>query len=420
MAVSPSASQPTAEERSTLLAVAANQFLSQVAFGVAIPFLPFYVRELGMTDPTRALVLAGAVGSAPYFTMAVMAPIWGALADRFGRKLMLLRVAVGGTLIVGGMGFAANVLQLFLLRLAQGGFTGSLSAGAALVAAATPRERAGRNLGLVQAAVQTGNMAGPSLGGLLIMALGLRQVFLVAAVILVASGVAVALFAHEPARPAAALTVGASEPGGSGRPARFHLRPRIWQLLTTVVGVQFAASALFAPLPLFAEELRRPGDSPAQVIAGFALGLAAIFAAVSAPVAGRLIDRVGPTRVMGASLLLSAVAIAAEGGATAVWQMLALQAVVGVGTGGQLASLSVLTKDQAPAGSEGRVFGLAATAQALGFALGPITGSAVAAAWGLRMVFPLCSVVLVAVALVVRARGGAGTEHTPGPARLAV
>ncbi len=381
-------------------AVAANQLLAQVAFGACMPFLPFYVRELGVVDPDAALIWAGVLGSASSVTLAIMAPVWGALADRFGRKLMLLRVAIGRTAIVGAMGFVDSVPQLLALRLAQGGFTGSLAAGASLVAAATASERAGRNLGLVQAAVQIGNTLGPALGGLLISAVGVRQVFFVSAALMLSGGLVVAAFAREPARPAAA----ASPRAAGVAPRAWLTSPALRHLMLLIVGVQFAASALFAPLPLFAESLRAPSDPPAQAITGMALGLAAVVAAVTAPFAGRLIDRVGPPPVLCAALVVSALATGALAASSSVWHLVALEAAVGFGTAGQAAGVAVLTRSLAPAGREGSAFGLAATAQAIGYGLGPVVGSSIAAAWGLRIVFPACAAVLLLLALAVRRR----------------
>jgi DHA1 family multidrug resistance protein-like MFS transporter len=104
-------------------------------FLVTVPFLPLYVEELGTNTNLSTELLAGLTYSAQAFTMAIASPIWGALADRYGRKLMVQRSMFGGTVILLLMGFVQSAEQLVLLRAVQGLITGTISAANALVAA---------------------------------------------------------------------------------------------------------------------------------------------------------------------------------------------------------------------------------------------------------------------------------------------
>src|ERR1700687_417448 len=143
----------------------ATQLFCLIGFGLALPFLPMYVQALGVTERAQVAVWSGVISGSAALTMAVLAPIWGVLADRYGRKAMLVRSMIGGAIVVAAMGFVADVWQLLAIRMVQGAVTGSQAAAAALVAAATPASSVGFALGLVSTAVQVGNTIGPVIGG---------------------------------------------------------------------------------------------------------------------------------------------------------------------------------------------------------------------------------------------------------------
>src|SRR5215212_9665009 len=124
-------------ERTAWIA-AATQFFTLVGFGLGLPFLPMYVQSLGVTERAEVALWSGVISGSAALAMALMAPIWGVLADRYGRKPMLVRSMLGGSVLIGAMGFVNDVWQLLGIRLMQGAVTGSQAAAAALVAAATP------------------------------------------------------------------------------------------------------------------------------------------------------------------------------------------------------------------------------------------------------------------------------------------
>src|SRR5437660_11427943 len=161
----------------TAWVASATQFLTLVGFGFGLPFLPMYVQALGVTDRAQVAVWSGVISGSAALTMALLAPIWGVLADRYGRKPMLVRSMVGGAIVVASMGFVGNVWQLLAVRLVQGAVTGSQAAAAALVAAATPASNVGFAPGLVSTAVQVGNTIGPVIGGVSVGSLGFRGSF---------------------------------------------------------------------------------------------------------------------------------------------------------------------------------------------------------------------------------------------------
>ncbi|MEM4725281.1 MAG: MFS transporter, partial [Candidatus Hadarchaeum sp.] len=139
------------------------QFLSIAGFSVAFPFLPFYIRELGVTEVHQVELWTGLLNSVAALSMALISPFWGVLADRYGRKLMVERATFGGAIILAAMAFAGNVQQLFVLRIIQGMLTGTVPAFMTLTACMAPPTQAGFALGLMQMAVFSGSFVGPML-----------------------------------------------------------------------------------------------------------------------------------------------------------------------------------------------------------------------------------------------------------------
>ncbi|HRS83652.1 MAG TPA: MFS transporter, partial [Smithellaceae bacterium] len=127
--------------RSTLVVMCVAQLLSIVGFAFVLPFIPFYIREIGVTDEKLVPVWSGILLAASSLTMTIFAPIWGFLSDRFGRKVMVERAMFAGAFITMAMGMIDNVYQLLVLRLISGAFTGTISASISLVSSVLPGTR---------------------------------------------------------------------------------------------------------------------------------------------------------------------------------------------------------------------------------------------------------------------------------------
>jgi DHA1 family multidrug resistance protein-like MFS transporter len=164
--------------RRNLYAVAIAQFIALGGGNLVFPFMPFYVRDLGVTDEGQVALWSGLLGTATGAMLFVFSPIWGSLADRVGRKPILLRAYVGAMVTMTLQGLVQDVWQLALLRALQGVFVGTIPAATALVAAGTPRERIAYALGLLQMALFSSQFAGPLAGGVLAASIGIRPTFL--------------------------------------------------------------------------------------------------------------------------------------------------------------------------------------------------------------------------------------------------
>ncbi len=374
------AQQP--EWRRNLYAVMLGELLAIAGFNSAMPFMPYFVQELGITAPGQVELWSGILSSVQAWTMGIMSPIWGSLADRLGRKLMLTRALFGGAILLGAMALVTSVQQLMLLRLVQGAVTGTVAAAYTLVAACTPPDRRAFALGLVQMAVYLGASLGPSLGGFVADSWGFRSSFVVTGALLGAGGVVVAILVRE-ARPTLLTSKGGSLRDG----LRLVVRsPRI----LTVFGIRFLVSAglrIVNPmLPLFVQALA-PAEGHIASLTGLITSVTMVATALGSVAAGRFAGPVGVRKVLLTSLIAAGICHSLMAGVQDAAQLLVLRGLSGLALGGTVSALSAALAAAAPDGRQGTVFGLQSSVHSLANALGPVLGGVLAASWGLRVPF---------------------------------
>jgi hypothetical protein len=118
------------------------------------------------------------LGITPALT-AMLAPLWGRLGDRFGRKIMVERSLVSFVVLFTAMAFVTSVWQVLAVRAIQGLFAGYGSLSVAMAAESAPRDRMPSAIGAVQTAQRIGPGVGPVIGGIFAQLFGLRNAFLV-------------------------------------------------------------------------------------------------------------------------------------------------------------------------------------------------------------------------------------------------
>lgn len=377
----------------TLYACWFAQLISIIGFSFVMPFIPFYVRELGVVGEARVVIWSGLVITAAGLMQAVFAPIWGSLADRYGRKVMVQRATFGGAVVLTAMAFAGNVWHLLALRALQGCLTGTVVASNTLVASVTPPGRMGYSLGMMQVAVLIGLTVGPLFGGLMADAWGYRVPFAAAGAMLFLGGLIVRLFAREQfVRPDAASAQNHGLRRAFGRKG-------LVALLAAFLMLSLSASFIGPIFPLLVEEV----SDTARVasLAGLLLAISGLAAGVSALVIGLLGDRVGHKAVLVSCTLGAALFSAPHALAQSVTQLAVLRLGMGVTRGGTMPSLNAIVAQAVSADTYGRAFGNTRVAGALGMALGPLMGGIVAAHLGLRWPFVIMSALLVLTAILI-------------------
>jgi DHA1 family multidrug resistance protein-like MFS transporter len=383
----------------TLGALWLAQTLTIIGFSLRTPFLPFFVAELGARNLETQVLWAGAINAGGAAVMAITAPLWGALADRYGRKLMVLRAMVAGSLTIGLMALATSPWQLFVLRLVEGGFTGTVTASTTLAASTVPRERLGFGLGLMQMAVFSGSAVGPLIGGVLADQIGYRATFVLAGSLLLLSALLVAFLVEERFEPPP-RRAGHGETGGETW--RLLLAPALLGIVVSLFALRAASMALQPIVPLLVAQLAR-GSSSVNSLAGLAMGVSGMTSAVASVGLGRLSDRIGQRPLLIASGALAAATFLPLGLTTQVWQVIVLQALFGIASGGMLPTANALVARLTPEGRRGTIYGFTTTASSLGAFVGPLVGTALAAALGLHAPFLAIGLALaVTVAWVAR------------------
>jgi DHA1 family multidrug resistance protein-like MFS transporter len=385
----------------TLYAVWAGQMLALIGFSSRVPFLPFYLGDLGVPDVAGQTLWSGAINAAGAAAMAITAPLWGLLADRYGRKPMLMRGLFGGAAVVALMGFATAPWQLVALRIAEGSLTGTVAAATALIATSAPKNRLGYALGMVQTAVFAGAAGGPLLGGFLYDWIGPRATFWMAGGMLFAGGVVVTLFARERFAP-----VPKQPRSDLGRWQRFQtsgaflFSGAMLTMLAAILVIRLIAMAMQPVIPLFVEQLA-PNNPNVASVAGIVLGAAGFTSALAAAYLGRLGDRTGHRRVLAVSLVAAGVVYLPMAVVRDPWQLAGLQALLGVAAGGLIPSANALIAHLTPVSRRGAVFGLTAALSGVGGFIGPLLGAVLATSLGFRATFIAAGVLLLAIAAVV-------------------
>ncbi|MEA3402688.1 MAG: MFS transporter [Armatimonadota bacterium] len=397
----------------TVYAVWFAHLLSAVGFSFVMPFLPFFVRELGVTDDRLVAVWAGAAMTAAGLSLTIFSPIWGSLADRYGRKLMLERAMFGGAVMIALMGFAQTVPQLVVLRFIQGALTGTGAACNTLVASVTPRDRLGFTMGVMQTALILGNALGPWIGGAVADAYGYRIPFFVCGAMWALAGFVVVVGAREsfvPPEQCASGNHGLRQVfGGKGLGA----------LLLVFFLTAFAVTFVGPIFPLFVERIA--DTARAATVTGQLMGLGGLAAGLSCLLVGRISDRIGHRRVLIASTGLSALFSAPHAIVQALSQLFGLRIGWGLVAGGGRPAMNAMISASVSADMYGRAFGVTTAAMCLGFALGPLAGGVMASWTGMRwpFVFMGAAQLVSAILLAVYVRPSGAAELADRPSGIA-
>lgn len=398
--------------RRILYAVAIAQFISLGGGNLIFPFIPFYVEDLGITDPGKIALWSGIMGTATGSMLFVFSPIWGSLADRFGRKPLLLRAYLGAMVTMTLQGLAQNVWQLAALRALQGAFVGTIPAATALVVSTAPRERVAYALGVVQMAFFSSQFIGPLIGGSLAVAIGFRPTFFATGGFYFLAFLLVFFAVEEDFVPPTP-----EERGTFVGNLRLVFASRPLVILIAAVFFLNAGPPFIRPLiPLLIDSF---GSARPEVLSGIAFAAMASTSAVAALLSSRFSERVGYRNVLalvtfGAGLAYLPVALA-----TNLPTLMILIAIVGLFSGAMIPTANALIESWAPPGRVASVFGLAGSAMALAFAIGPLSGGLIANSASLDTAFYVIGaatlVVSGALLLLVQERpagdasaGGAG------------
>ncbi len=373
-----------------LYVLCAALFVVMLGMSMIMPFLPLYIQQdFGVSDPHEVTAWAGIIFGANFLTAGLVSPIWGNLADKFGRKIMILRSGFSMSVIVALTGFASSIWMLLGLRLLNGTVGGIIPASTALIASTAPAERAGWAQGMLQSFVTAGSIMGPLVGGLLADQIGFRMIFVVTGCLIFLATLVVTFLVKEKfVRPEVA------EQTNLIQDARliFSTQPLPAIFFVTVM-IQFALFSIIPVLPIYVQGLAGTGENVAFYagLVAAAMGAANVLAS---PQLGKLGDRYGSQKILLISLVVAAILFIPQALVNTVWQLIALRFLLGLCLGGLLPSVYALLRRFTPTDMISRVYGYNNTFICLGSMLGPMIGGFVAGYVSMSGVFLLTSALL--------------------------
>ena len=360
-----------------------------------MPFLPLYFRQLGVVDVGDIALWSGlSLGATPALT-ALLAPFWGRLADRFGRKIMIERSLVSFVIVMGTMAFVTKAWHVLALRCVQGFFAGYGALTLTMAADLAPRDRMASAIGIVQTAQRLGPALGPIIGGIVAQLVGLRHAFLVtAAFYLIALLLVFFMYDETEVQHAAA-----ARPGGRVAFRNVLAFENFVLLMAVIFGLQFVDRSLGPVLPLFVADLGTPADR-VPLVSGVMFSIAAGAAALGHHFCSRLLRRTTARMVIGTSGAIGAFGALGYAVAGGTGLLFVATPVFGIAIGAAMTAAYTAAGTVVPPSARGAGFGLLTTASLIGLALSPIV-SGFLAATSIRAVFLLDAVALTSLAAVV-------------------
>ena len=336
--------------------------------------MPLYIRELGVTDPAAVALWSGVLAAVTPAISGLLSPVFGRLADRFGRKMMLIRSLAGFTVIIALMGLVTSVQQLLVTRVLQGFFAGFSPMAMALATVSAPRDKVSVAIARVQGAQLLSVAVGPVLGGVVASHVGTRAAFYVTAALCAVSLVAL-IFLFQEARPL--------EPGEARRTSRstplrdFLAVPYFVVVFVLLVIAQFIDRGLALLIPLHVAHM--PGVEAIAATSGLIISVAAVGAALSSSVIAKLMEVIPVGRLLFVQFVLGGVFCGAMAFAHHWIVLLVLRTMVALCLGGALTLAYSLGSMIVPAETRGAAFGWLALGVQLGTAVSPLVTGALAA-----------------------------------------
>ncbi len=346
-----------------------SQLLSLSGSAMALPFIPLFIRDVLRVEAVdmRGIYVA-AFAFCGHISFAVFNPIWGMLADRYGRRIMLLRANFGAALLFPLMVFAHHISTLLLLRFVTSAFSGTVNAAQTLVVSTTPREHQGFALGALSSAVWGGNMLGLLCGGLIVHYYGYLWAFISCGIMFLLGGIIV-LFAREDFHPAPPVR----------REGTRKLLPEFPLAIWLLLGVFLVVGTLRTlDNPYLAMQVELLCDhADADRMTGMVCAVAAVGAIFSGLLLGYLADRIAPGVLVIPVMLLSGATLLLQG---AAWNLsvLSISRMFNYLAAGGLDSLFLrLLSLITPENRKGQVFGFAASFRMVGFMLAAVLSGAI-------------------------------------------
>lgn len=372
-----------------------GSFITATGLSQIAPVLPLYLEELGIHDIAAIEQWSGIAFGITFITSAIFSPVWGRMADQYGRKPMLLRASLGMAIVIALMGLVGNIYQLVGLRLLMGVISGYISSAITLVATQTPRKYSGWALGTLSTGMAGGTLLGPLIGGYLTEIMGIRAVFFAIGALLVVTFVTTFILVREEFTPVHQKPLTLSEVWRSIPDPKLIVA----MFITTFI-MQLALMSIEPIITVYIKQLSTHTRYIA-LISGVAFSAPGIASILASPQLGKLADRIGSRKVILGALSAAGILFIPQAFVHSPWELVALRFLLGIATAGLLPAVNSLVNANVPETVTGRIFGYNQSAQFLGSFGGAVLGGQMAAYFGIHYVFFSTSALLLLNALWV-------------------
>ena len=367
------------------------------AFGVSqlAPILPLYFHDLGVQTPEAMSLWSGLATGATYIIVCLAAPFWGRVADKKGRKITLIRSSFGMALCNILIAFQTTPEGVVLIRLVQGLVSGFYSASITLIASESPIERTGWALGLLASANLAGSLIGPLLGGYIADTVGIRNDFIIVGTLMGLAGVLATIFIHENYVP-------------QPNPEKLSIRklkeqiPEFNSIVALCVASFIYAICIMSLQPVISVYIKGivPSDTEnLAFIAGAVFSAMGIAQLMSSSPLGKLVDKIGPRKVLVVSLIYVGILNIPQAYVSDVYQLAIIRFLQGFGLGGMLPALNTYLSSKTPREFTGQVFSYNQSCLFFGYFLGSVGGASLMAWLGFTTLFWVSSGLFIISAL---------------------
>jgi DHA1 family multidrug resistance protein-like MFS transporter len=374
-----------------LFFLALSQFIVMAGMNACVPFLPLYIRELGVSGESAERFWSGMVFAGPYFLSVIFVPIWGNLGDRYGRKLMIIRAILGLSLAMFLMGFARDVWQLFLLRVFQGATSGFIAANLGFTVANTPSDRKGYAVGFLQSSHSAGSIVGPLVGGFVSDLFGFRVVFFLVAMLSIISAILISAFVKEINKIHNEHTEGVLKTF-----RQVASTPSLRYPMIMIILGQIGIFMTFPLMPFYLEYLGAP-KAILSTLTGIVVGVAGVFNIVFAPIWGKWSDRKEIGNLIRKSSLILSLAMFLHAVAFNYLLIIPLRVVVGICLAGLVPLLYTYLGKIVDPEKVGSIMGFASSANLFGSLLAFLGTALISPNLSLPLNFVISSAVLLIV-----------------------
>ncbi|MFK4894537.1 multidrug efflux MFS transporter [Lactococcus petauri] len=367
-------------------------FIVGSSFSLVMPFLPLYIQSLGVTGSNVEL-FSGIAFASTALVSGLVAPMWGKLADKYGRKPMMVRASFAMTFTMSAIAFSHHMggyWWLLLMRSLMGFFSGFIPNSTAMIASQAPKERSGYALGVLSTAMITGTLIGPSIGGLLAQWFGMANVFLIVGSLLALATILTVFFVHENFEPVTKDNM-LSTKEIVNRVSNKHI---LFGLLITSFIIQVTTQSIEPFVTLYIKTLTTNTNN-LMFISGLIVSAVGLSAMMSSSTLGKLGDKYGAHRLILIGLAFSFAMYLPMAFVKTPLQLGILRFMLGFGTGALMPSVNSLLAKITPKEGVSRIFAYNQMFSNFGVVVGPIVGSAIAGWVSYRMAFIVTSLFVV-------------------------